>query len=287
MDGNPITLYFMLTWCIRAPRLRTICGLGIQVVRGHITGRLLSGCTESGENGAFIGRVLLERETELYLKLVWRRKQPVLHRLPVESYKDSLELSKSLKFSLPCKDKENFISNGQMAGQVRPFTGSKFPNHLYFPFAKFILIFRVFGGVLSTFCRGSCPCLNVGWVKGGGLEFMTRGDHLRWVWILVRRDHACTKRCLVSSGQCTHDYIHIYIYIVIELTCTLTHTQSVQVKLVLGHSASWRKRPTSEGYTHDWTVLVRGEDGQDIRHFVEKVVFFLHESFPKPKRGEK
>jgi YEATS domain-containing protein 1/3 len=58
------------------------------------------------------------------------------------------------------------------------------------------------------------------------------------------------------------------------------------VKLVLGHSASWRKRPTSEGYTHDWTVLVRGEDGQDIRHFVEKVVFFLHESFPKPKRGE-
>ena len=58
------------------------------------------------------------------------------------------------------------------------------------------------------------------------------------------------------------------------------------MKLVLGHSASWRKRPTSEGYTHDWTVLVRGEDGQDIRHFVEKVVFFLHESFPKPKRGK-
>lgn len=60
--------------------------------------------------------------------------------------------------------------------------------------------------------------------------------------------------------------------------------QSVQVKLVLGHSASWRKRPTTEGYTHDWTVLVRGEDGQDIRQFVEKVVFYLHESFPKPKR---
>lgn len=54
---------------------------------------------------------------------------------------------------------------------------------------------------------------------------------------------------------------------------------------MLGHSAQWRKRPTPEGYTHDWTVLVRGEDGQDIRHFVEKVVFFLHESFPKPRRG--
>ncbi len=47
----------------------------------------------------------------------------------------------------------------------------------------------------------------------------------------------------------------------------------------------WRKRPTPEGYTHDWTVLVRGEEGQDIRHFVEKVVFLLHESFPKPRRG--
>ena len=54
---------------------------------------------------------------------------------------------------------------------------------------------------------------------------------------------------------------------------------------MLGHSASWRKKPTPEGYTHDWTVLVRGEEGQDIRHFVEKVVFLLHESFPKPKRG--
>ena len=64
-----------------------------------------------------------------------------------------------------------------------------------------------------------------------------------------------------------------------------THLQSVQIKLVLGHSAQWRKKPTTEGYTHDWTVLVRGEDGQDIRHFVEKVVFFLHESFPKPRRG--
>ncbi len=61
--------------------------------------------------------------------------------------------------------------------------------------------------------------------------------------------------------------------------------QSVQIKLVLGHSASWRKRPTPEGYTHDWTVLIRGEEGQDIRHFVEKVVFLLHESFPKPRRG--
>ena len=54
---------------------------------------------------------------------------------------------------------------------------------------------------------------------------------------------------------------------------------------MLGHSAQWRKKPTVEGYTHDWTILVRGEDGQSINHFVEKVVFFLHESFAKPRRG--
>lgn len=62
--------------------------------------------------------------------------------------------------------------------------------------------------------------------------------------------------------------------------------QAIQIKLVLGHSAQWRKKPTQEGYTHDWTILVRGEDGQEIRHFVEKVIFFLHESFAKPKRGK-
>ncbi|XP_003386748.1 PREDICTED: protein AF-9-like [Amphimedon queenslandica] len=61
-------------------------------------------------------------------------------------------------------------------------------------------------------------------------------------------------------------------------------SQAIQIKLVLGHSAQWRKKPTQEGYTHDWTILVRGEDGQEIRHFVEKVIFFLHESFAKPKR---
>lgn len=74
--------------------------------------------------------------------------------------------------------------------------------------------------------------------------------------------------------------------IAFPLSLSLPLHQSIQIKLVLGHSAQWRKKPTVEGYTHDWTILVRGEDGQNISHFVEKVVFFLHESFPKPKRGE-
>ncbi|XP_043946699.1 protein ENL [Protopterus annectens] len=59
---------------------------------------------------------------------------------------------------------------------------------------------------------------------------------------------------------------------------------TVQVKLELGHRAQLRKKPTAEGFTHDWMVFVRGPEQCDIQHFVEKVVFRLHESFPKPKR---
>jgi PREDICTED: similar to LTG19 len=59
----------------------------------------------------------------------------------------------------------------------------------------------------------------------------------------------------------------------------------VEVQLELGHKASPRLKPTDEGYTHDWTVFVKGADSCNIKYFVEKVVFQLHESFPKPKRG--
>lgn len=65
-----------------------------------------------------------------------------------------------------------------------------------------------------------------------------------------------------------------------------SNAQSIEVKLELGHRALLRVRPTTEGFTHDWTVFVRGPEGCNIQHFVDKVVFFLHESFPKPKRGE-
>lgn len=79
--------------------------------------------------------------------------------------------------------------------------------------------------------------------------------------------------------------MRVRVFTVTRALVYLNFSQSIQIKLVLGHSAQWRKKPTVEGYTHDWTILVRGEDGQSISHFVEKVVFFLHESFAKPKRG--
>ncbi|XP_068781732.1 protein AF-9 isoform X2 [Struthio camelus] len=59
---------------------------------------------------------------------------------------------------------------------------------------------------------------------------------------------------------------------------------AIQVKLELGHRAQVRKKPTVEGFTHDWMVFVRGPEHSNIQHFVEKVVFHLHESFPRPKR---
>ncbi|XP_056298142.1 protein AF-9 isoform X2 [Pseudoliparis swirei] len=64
----------------------------------------------------------------------------------------------------------------------------------------------------------------------------------------------------------------------------MANSGAVQVKLELGHRAQLRKTPTVEGFTHDWMVFVRGPEQSDIQHFVEKVVFHLHESFPKPKR---
>lgn len=59
---------------------------------------------------------------------------------------------------------------------------------------------------------------------------------------------------------------------------------SVKLTFEIGHSASRKTKPSKEGFTHDWELFVRGPNDGDIGHFVEKVVFNLHESFPKPKR---
>lgn len=53
----------------------------------------------------------------------------------------------------------------------------------------------------------------------------------------------------------------------------------------IGHEASVRTKKTPEGFTHDWEVFVRGADNTDIQCFVDKVVFHLHETFQKPRRG--
>lgn len=60
---------------------------------------------------------------------------------------------------------------------------------------------------------------------------------------------------------------------------------SVRINLEIGHEAAIRTKRTHEGFTHDWKVFVRGCDHAQIHYYVEKIVFHLHETFPKPKRG--
>lgn len=60
---------------------------------------------------------------------------------------------------------------------------------------------------------------------------------------------------------------------------------SLTIHLEIGHDASVRSKLTSEGFTHDWEVYVKGCNDAPIHYYVEKVVFHLHTTFPKPKRG--
>lgn len=91
-----------------------------------------------------------------------------------------------------------------------------------------------------------------------------------------RRKKKCQTQCSVSNGRLP------VVHGCLSSPCPQC---AVQVKLELGHRAQVRKKPTVEGFTHDWMVFVRGPEHSNIQHFVEKVVFHLHESFPRPKRG--
>ena len=62
--------------------------------------------------------------------------------------------------------------------------------------------------------------------------------------------------------------------------------QCVQIRLELGHRATLRNKKTTQGFTQDWEVFIRGPEGTNIQNFVEKVVFYLHKDFLKPKRGK-
>jgi YEATS family len=78
----------------------------------------------------------------------------------------------------------------------------------------------------------------------------------------------------------------IVLLILVPQLCIAVLKMSIKINFEVGHEASLKKQPTIEGYTHDWELFVRGIGDNDISHYVDKVVFILHESFPKPKRGE-
>lgn len=101
-------------------------------------------------------------------------------------------------------------------------------------------------------------------------------EHRRFLLCALQGGKKCQARCSVSNGRLP------VVHGCLSSPCPQC---AVQVKLELGHRAQVRKKPTVEGFTHDWMVFVRGPEHSNIQHFVEKVVFHLHESFPRPKRG--
>lgn len=60
----------------------------------------------------------------------------------------------------------------------------------------------------------------------------------------------------------------------------------VQLNLYISHKAALRKSPTKEGFTHDWMVMLTGDEKVKLDHLIEKVVFRLHPTFPNSKRGK-
>ncbi|XP_055381034.1 protein AF-9 isoform X2 [Condylostylus longicornis] len=59
---------------------------------------------------------------------------------------------------------------------------------------------------------------------------------------------------------------------------------SIRVQFEIGHKAVLKTRKAENRFTHDWELYVKGVDKADISSYIEKIVFNLHESFPKPKR---
>lgn len=45
---------------------------------------------------------------------------------------------------------------------------------------------------------------------------------------------------------------------------------AIRITLECGHSSMLRPRTTSEGYTHDWEVFVRGVDNADISQYIDR-----------------
>lgn len=68
--------------------------------------------------------------------------------------------------------------------------------------------------------------------------------------------------------------------------CARYSKMRIKVAFEIGHSASPKSKKSPEGFTHDWELYVRGSEGNNISRFVDRVVFNLHESFPKPIRGK-
>jgi len=56
----------------------------------------------------------------------------------------------------------------------------------------------------------------------------------------------------------------------------------------MGHNSTLRKKPTVEGFTHDWEIFLRPIDGSTDLHlkkYIKRVEFHLHPSFARSTKG--
>lgn len=60
----------------------------------------------------------------------------------------------------------------------------------------------------------------------------------------------------------------------------------LELMLEVGYKSQPLKNKLANGYTHKWTVFVRGNDHSKIENCIQRVVFQLHDSFPNPHRGK-
>lgn len=59
-----------------------------------------------------------------------------------------------------------------------------------------------------------------------------------------------------------------------------------ELMIELGHISKPLNKKLANGYTHKWTIFVRGANSSKIEHCIQKVVFELHDSFTEPYRGK-
>lgn len=59
-----------------------------------------------------------------------------------------------------------------------------------------------------------------------------------------------------------------------------------ELMLEIGNKSKPLTKKLPNGFTHKWTVYVRGVDNSKIEHCISHVVFQLHESFENPYRGK-
>lgn len=59
---------------------------------------------------------------------------------------------------------------------------------------------------------------------------------------------------------------------------------TAEVPVIYGN-LSWMLGKKDPFHTHKWTAFLRGTRNEDLTFFIKKVVFNLHDTFDKPKRG--